>query len=67
MSLFNTLSNWLSLVNNYLLTYILLKFDLVEIDHVLLKKYFKTEFVNRTLDFQFYAILSVHMWNMNFG
>ena len=67
MSLFNTLSNWLSLVNNYLLTYILLKFDFVEIDHVLLKKYFKTEFVNGTLDFQFYAILSVHRWNMNFG
>ena len=61
MSLFNTLSNWLSLVNNYLLTYILLKFDFVEIDHVLLNKYFKTEFVNRMLDFQFYAILSVHM------
>ena len=34
---------------------------------MILEKYFKANFVNKTLDFLFDAVLSAHNWNQNFG
>ena len=36
-------------------------------DLMILEKYFKANFVNKTLDFLFDAVLSAHNWNQNFG
>ena len=54
------------LVNNLPRKYFFLKFDFQMIDLVIQEKYFKANFLNKTLDFHYYTPLSAHNWNPNF-